>query len=187
MALLLLITLQIKIQDPLKTTKPIAPFPDPLTSTGMRGGLSQTRCLVRPDASPNQTSYVSLWTDSWVHCFRFPMSCMQGWLKGFLNESPIKPQRRKREGGKNVTGKWQNSGSKHAVMPWAQSLYKLSGRYGCLRSSPQFGPERANKGLGSEGKWEESTRLKDWLILLQIRWMVLNDLKRHSKSPGPQH
>lgn len=80
------------------------------------------------------------------------MSCIQGWLKGFLNESPLNPQRRKIEGEKKSHRKVTEFGirargdalsSKSLQAKWSIWLPEII---------PQLGPERANKGLGSEGK-----------------------------------
>lgn len=110
-----------------------------------------------------------------------------GLVKIFFKQEPDETmEENKTEGWKNphrqVTEfKIQAGGdalsSKSLQAKWSMWLPKIG---------PQYGPERTNKGPGSEQKQEERTWLKDWLILLQIRWMALNDLERHSQSPGPQ-
>lgn len=81
---------------------------------------------------------------------------MQGWLKGFLNKSPAKLQKRKRQGwgvgaeippGQVTEFRTQVCGdalnSKSLQAKWSIRLPKII---------PQYGPERTNKGPGGKGR-----------------------------------
>lgn len=56
-----------------------------------------------------------------------------------------------------LPGEGQDSTCEHVAMPRPQSLYKLSGRYSCLRSSPNMVLGEQIKDLAAGGR-ERSTR-----------------------------
>lgn len=81
------------------------------------------------------------------------------------HENPGKLLKRKRQrqgvelevGMEILPSKWQASTWQHVDMPRAQSLYELSGRYGCLRPSPNMVLGEQIKYLAA-GRRERSTR-----------------------------